>query len=283
VLSSEPDSDNVTLVLKLRVVMAMSVDDFVLNYQDAFVASVVTWLLGAATEANVSITCMCDTSCAANGGISPTGDACGSEDSERRRRQLLQGNAVVEIQFEVYLGTTDQYTSVVGLVNSSSTADFQDALIDNGFDESVARSADVSLESSVSSDEEGENVDIPHDEGTNYMEIAIAVALPISLLMCALVVRTWAFTESAERRAEREKCEEDAKEIVSKMGVRENDSFEEVLLKVGLFVHPDVDECVRQARLSMRGTKSEVEKYVLQEKLDLVKRAILQENVIVHV
>ena len=156
--------------------------DFVAGYQDAFRASVAEWLGALVIAEDVSITCMCDTSCTTNEGLTPAGDACGATNTGTGRF-LLQAVNVTSIDYEVSLSSAAEQQSVLETVTGTdATTGLQFSLVSNGFAPDVAQSATVKVYT--------QNASTATALGEDFTQVLITVmfAVPVAMLVVALAM-----------------------------------------------------------------------------------------------
>jgi len=171
--------------VEMSTKLGMGVADFVATYQTAFRAAVADWLGASVSSEDVVITCMCDTSCAANAGVTPDGTACGATPGARKRtRSLLQAANVTAVEYQVLVGSAAEQQSVVASASGSDgVKGLQIALASKGFSADVAQSADVT----VYTQDTGSPAGLSEEDFTQVL-ITVMFAVPVAMLVVGLAM-----------------------------------------------------------------------------------------------
>ena len=168
--------------LELSTTLAMDVADFIAGYQEAFRASVAEWLGATVSTDDVTILCMCDTSCTASAGVTSAGEACGATGAARRRSlQEVQEVNITSIDYEVLLGSTAEQRGVLATAKGADAAlGLQASLAANGFDPDVAQSATVKVYT--------QEADGLADLDYTQVLITVMFAVPVAMLVVGLAM-----------------------------------------------------------------------------------------------
>ena len=179
------------LKVQMIVTLTMDVATFVAEWQDSFTLAVADWLGSGVSQADVIITCMCETSCEVNSGIRPEEVACGEGSAaagRHARGRILQQasqSETVAVEYEVLVGSAGEQASIVTFATSDeSAAGLSDSLEASGFEADVSQSAVLA----VYADEASASAIATPSSEQDYTDVLITVlfAVPVAMLVVGL-------------------------------------------------------------------------------------------------
>jgi len=189
--SKEPvDPSNPPLTAAMT--LDMEADVFLAEYQDEFKAGIASWLGGDVSVDNVTITCVCSSSCSISGGTTPEGESCGTGSGARHNRLLLQTPVApsTEAEFDVAVADAGDRLAMEEFANDkSNVGGLQVSLAASGMPADAASSVSVDV---VEQNVVAADVNLSFDgiEAPDYGDIilTVMVAVPLALLVVGVAI-----------------------------------------------------------------------------------------------